>query len=311
MGFFSKLHERFEVKREESKLFNGACIMVLSGCSDEQVSADISNIAAFCLPDPVGKAGGACTATLLDILYKSNKESVVEESYVEVLIRMKKMLQKKGYKQIPRLSSTHAIDMSMKFKLLPTDSPGKRRALLIGINYVGIIPGELTGCHNDALNMKQYIMNVHGFSEENITLLLDDGENTEPTKENIMAAYKTIVETSNAGDSLFCHFSGHGVQIPDDNGDEDDGKDEAMVPCDFRKSGLIRDDELFDTLIKPLKAGVRLHCIFDCCHSGTMLDLPYSFEPGEQEMKIDEGFNFRKLFKKIGHTFDGFFEDEN
>ena len=61
---------------------------------------------------------------------------------------------------------------------------------------------------NDVLNMKKYIMDVHGFEEENITVLLDDGEHTEPTYENIINAYKTIISEAEEGDAIFLHYSG-------------------------------------------------------------------------------------------------------
>lgn len=63
-------------------------------------------------------------------------------------------------------------------------------------------------------------MDVHGFEEGNITLLLDDGSHTSPTLENILAAYKNIVAQSVAGDAVFCHYSGHGGKLADDNSDE-------------------------------------------------------------------------------------------
>ena len=51
-------------------------------------------------------------------------------------------------------------------------------------------------------------MDVHGFEEDNIHLLLDDGEHESPTKENILNAYKKIVAESEAGDAVFLHYSG-------------------------------------------------------------------------------------------------------
>lgn len=56
--------------------------------------------------------------------------------------------------------------------------------------------------------MAEYIQEVHGFEEENVTLLMDDGEHTEPTRENILAAYEKLVSESKEGDIVFCHFSG-------------------------------------------------------------------------------------------------------
>lgn len=86
--------------------------------------------------------------------------------------------------------------------------------------FTGDNPGELRGCHNDVFNMKEYIQDVHGFEDENITILMDDGNHTMPTRENILAAYSKLVEESQPGDAVFCHYSGHGGKLKDDNGDE-------------------------------------------------------------------------------------------
>jgi hypothetical protein len=68
---------------------------------------------------------------------------------------------------------------------------------------------------------------VHGFTDEHITILLDDGKHQKPTKDNILAAYRKIVAESEPGDALFCHYSGHGAKIRDDDRhEEEDGYDE-------------------------------------------------------------------------------------
>ena len=51
-------------------------------------------------------------------------------------------------------------------------------------------------------------MEVHGFEEENIVILMDDGIHTSPTKENMIAAYEQIVADSEEGDAIFLHYSG-------------------------------------------------------------------------------------------------------
>ena len=61
------------------------------------------------------------------------------------------------------------------------------------------------------------------------------------------------------------------------DGDEDDGYDEVIYPVDFRQVGHIVDDQMHDMLVKPLQPGVRLTAIFDSCHSGSALDLPYIY----------------------------------
>jgi hypothetical protein len=69
------------------------------------------------------------------------------------------------------------------------------------------------------------------------------------------------------------------------------------VPVDYESAGQIRDDDLFSALIAPMPAGVILTCIMDCCHSGTVLDLPYVFvADGEHEqMAAAPDFDFSVL----------------
>ena len=51
-------------------------------------------------------------------------------------------------------------------------------------------------------------MDVHGFEEDNIIVLMDDGVHTTPTKANMIAAYEQIVADSEDGDAIFLHYSG-------------------------------------------------------------------------------------------------------
>jgi metacaspase-1 len=197
------------------------------------------------------------------------------------------------------------LDVNTSFDFTPSDCNGTKRALLIGINYIGHESGVLSGCHNDVMNMVDYIKNVHGFEDENITILLDDDEHTSPTYDNMINAYKEFVSQAQPGDALFCHYSGHGCGIHDDeHNEEQDGKDEALVPIDYLENGMVRDDELFDILIKPLPDDVHLLCVMDCCHSGSILDLPYVYKGDGtyDEMSIDENYKFNKLMKKFGQT---------
>lgn len=155
-------------------------------------------------------------------------------------------------------------------------------------------------------------MNVHGFDEENITVLMDDGEHPMPTRANIMAAYKKVVAESEDGDAIFLHFSGHGTKLADDNGDEDDGYDEALVPVDFQEGAdMIRDDVLYDTIIKPLPKGVHVVSLMDCCHSGTILDLPYIFRADGSAhpnggMQLNESVDLDALIQQFGGQAIGF-----
>lgn len=270
-------------------------IHMISGCHDSQTSADVSNVGNFSLPNPQGRAGGACTAALLSALYDYNRNgTLASTSWVELLRAMRQNLLNKGFDQVPQLTSSRMIDVQKPFQLINDDAYGTKRAVMIGINYRGQ-SGELSGCHNDVKNMKEYLMNVHGFEERNITVLMDDGYHREPTRSNITYAYRDLVSTSRSGDTVFTHYSGHGGRVRDENGDEDDGYDETLIPVDFQSAGQITDDELFDSLVKPMAKGVLMTSLMDCCHSGTVLDLPYRFTADGDVMERVPNFDFENL----------------
>jgi len=275
-----------------------ADVRMISGCEDRQTSADVSNVSSFGLPDVAGRSGGACTSALLKVLYNEKRAPSETQTFSQVLMEMRTILKSKNFTQVPQLSASRPLDIQHEFKLVPDNFNGTRRAVMIGINYQGQ-QGELSGCHNDAKNMCDYLVNVHQFSNSNITMLLDDGCHKSPTRSNILKAFQDLVKQSQSGDACFIHYSGHGGKLKDDNGDEDDGYDETLIPLDFQSAGQIRDDELFVTLIGAMASGVTLTCLMDCCHSGTILDLPYLFKAdgSSDGMTLQEGFNFSQLLQ--------------
>ena len=107
----------------------------------------------FRLPHPAGRAGGACTSTILEVLYSDEEVPGEDYSFIDVLEQMRHILRKNGFPQVPQLTSSNPCDIREKFSLVPPECYGTRRAVLIGINYVGHNPGQLTGCHNDVFNM--------------------------------------------------------------------------------------------------------------------------------------------------------------
>mmetsp|Transcript_41764 Transcript_41764/g.87649 ORF Transcript_41764/g.87649 Transcript_41764/m.87649 type:complete len:346 (+) Transcript_41764:294-1331(+) len=153
---------------------------------------------------------------------------------------------------------------------------GKRRALFIGINYFGQ-KGELRGCINDVHNIKGFL--TSNFRIDEVMVLTDDQKDPRyiPTRQNILNAFKWLRNGAKAGDSLILHYSGHGGSVKDTDGDEEDGMDETLIPVDYQKAGQIVDDEVHTVLCRGLPKGVRLTAIMDCCHSESMLDLPYIY----------------------------------
>jgi hypothetical protein len=115
-----------------------AKFVMISGSEDKQTSADVFNVGTFNLPHTAGKAGGACTSTLLKVL----NENPGPMSWLGLLHRMRGVLKQKGFDQIPQLSSSRLLDANSAFEIVPQRSMqqgASRRAVLIGINYTGAL----------------------------------------------------------------------------------------------------------------------------------------------------------------------------
>jgi hypothetical protein len=142
----------------------------------------------------------------------------------------------------------------------------ERKALLVGINDYPGTQNDLQGCVNDITNVYDVLVKYFSFLPQNIVML----SNSRASKAAILEGLKSLVGGAKEGDTLVFHYSGHGSQIRDTEGDElEDGKDEVLCPYDFDWSrGFIKDDDLA-SLLTGLKKGVRMEIILDSCHSGT------------------------------------------
>ena len=150
------------------------------------------------------------------------------------------------------------------------------RALLVGINDYPGSENDLGGCVNDITNLYDILVKYFGFAPGDITMLSD----RRATKKAIIDGLANLISKSATGDSLVFHYSGHGSQVRDMEGDElDDGKDEIICPWDFDWDGTYIKDDDFARIFADLKKGVRLEVILDSCHSGT----------GTREIILDRG----------------------
>lgn len=144
-------------------------------------------------------------------------------------------------------------------------APSVKRALLIGINKYQAVP-KLQGSINDIETMRQILITRWGFSERHIAVLKDESA----TRAGILAALEQLVNETGSQDTVYFHYSGHGSQVEDLNGDEkNDGLDETLVPQDGRTGDVrdITDDEL-DAVFVRLRAKHAV-IVLDSCHSGT------------------------------------------
>lgn len=181
------------------------------------------------------------------------------------------------------------------------------KALLIGINYFGT-SAELQGCINDCNNLKGVLLNKFSFSADSIKFLNDLPENKNtllyPTAANIRKALKELVTEAKTGkiNKLWLSYSGHGSNTADKSGDELDGKDEMWCPVDYDvtvfmgkrrpiEERFILDDEIY-TLLQQLPASCTCFVMSDSCHSGSIMDLKYMYDPvtgqyKKQQNKLD------------------------
>ena len=70
-----------------------------------------------------------------------------------------------------------------------------------------------------------------------------------------MRAIQWLMTDLRFGDSLFFHFSGHGSQLRDPTGMEDDGMDETILPADHSTAGQIRDTGERRAVLAPKARG--------------------------------------------------------
>jgi len=184
---------------------------------------------------------------------------------------------------------------------------GNKKALFIGINYFGTA-AELKGCINDVQNVSTLVCKRFGFN--NCLYLTDDQSdpNKKPTYDNIINAMRWLVQDAKPGDSLFFHYSGHGGTAKDSETDEIDGFDETILPLDYNQKGQIVDDVIYANMVQPLPKGCRLTAVFDSCHSGTVMDLPYTYQCDGQVEAIENDVRkeiFKKAINVVGSLIQG------
>lgn len=100
-----------------------------------------------------------------------------------------------------------------------------------------------------------------------------------PSGHNMLAAMDWLVSEPNC--CLFLHYSGHGGQVRDPDGDRASGLDGTIIPVDFEKNGQLDSDTLHKRLVSRLPPSCSLFVVFDCCHSGSAIELPYVYRSDE------------------------------
>jgi hypothetical protein len=136
----------------------------------------------------------------------------------------------------------------------------------------------LNGCVNDA---KLWASTFRDLRFDEVRLLV----NQEATHQRISAELSRLVSGARSGDCIVFQYAGHGTEVPDTDGDEERGKDQAFVPVDYQSGKFLIDDEV-RLIFSGKQPGVNLTCFIDCCHSGTIVRMlaagPPPLAPGEK-----------------------------
>ena len=145
-------------------------------------------------------------------------------------------------------------------------SPGERYSLVIGVSKHKNPTNNLNYAHKDAVDFQDALIKYGRFEKDNVKLLI----NQNATRENIRKSMEGWLKGKiKKNDLVIIFFSGHGTQIPDTDGDEDDGLDECLIPYDYDNadfSSVITDD-IFAYWIRNLESE-KVMIIFDNCYSG-------------------------------------------
>lgn len=170
-----------------------------------------------------------------------------------------------------------ALILAFVFSLIAT-AQAEKKALIIAIGaYDKAATGWSPISSANDVPLVTAALESQGFLPQNIVVLQDEAA----TKLAIVAALNALAQNTKAGDVIVVHYSGHGQQITDDNGDEVDGLDEAIVPVDahanyqkgiYEGENHLRDDELgkiLDNIRKKAGKKGSVLLIMDSCHSGT------------------------------------------
>lgn len=154
-------------------------------------------------------------------------------------------------------------------------TPLKAKAVLFGLNYKHAPEATLNGCINDVRNMSQFLQTEYNIPCEVIT---DDVSLYRTSAYGILnKIYEIGMMTYRENlDLVWIHFSGHGSYTIDTSRDEKDGRDECIVPSDYKRAGLIRDDTI-NNLLRRFNPKTRVIMVFDSCHSGTVGDVKFSW----------------------------------
>ncbi|MGM9768488.1 MAG: caspase family protein [Candidatus Cryptobacteroides sp.] len=153
-----------------------------------------------------------------------------------------------------------------------TLSSAEKRALVFALSRYEDPSWAVISSVND-LQYVGKLLKAGGFGD--ITVLRDE----KATKAAMVNAFAKLADRCRPGDDVYIHFSGHGQQMTDVDGDEEDGWDEAWIPYDAYMTPCAKDngsrhlsDDEINVLLRRIRQAAgpesRILVVVDACHSG-------------------------------------------
>ena len=159
-------------------------------------------------------------------------------------------------------------------------------AKYLAILIDGDIENSLGGaCSRDVWNISKKLINDVRIEPNNVYAFFHDLKNdyyaqkvlqmgisniSESKLDNIKKCFDEIVRIAHQDNTIiFFHYSGHGYQTSDPEGDEIDGMDEIFL------GHTMKDDFIWDNLVSKLPETSYIFALLDACHSGSGMDMPY------------------------------------
>lgn len=136
---------------------------------------------------------------------------------------------------------------------------GTRKALLFALNDYPGSENDLNGCLNDQRDVEATLKALYpGF-------VIKKFANEQVTWQCFIYEVTKAIGELKDGDFLLVHYSGHGTQVTDVHGDDDDGYDEGI----YLHDGVVIDDDIKSSLL-GIPDGATVVLAFDSCFSGTI-----------------------------------------
>lgn len=175
---------------------------------------------------------------------------------------------------ISALSYAQDDSRGSKANAITKTSEGTKRAIVIGVSNYNANDLKLKFADNDAALFKNYLTDIEGLENENISLLI----NKDAVALNIVQELKKQFNIAKDGDVLYIYFAGHGDVV------EDFGEKEGFLLAadananqEYYSGGVVPLALLNKAINNLTLKGVNVVLILDACRSG------FVFEKGTQK----------------------------